>query len=166
MHFNIPYPLGFIVIKQNTFFVLFLLHAVMSPLSSITSITRFLAFSSGRRRESTSASRRLPHLRWDRCLGLARSVRFGFLGSTAKESAVVRFIPRAGLSAGAEALLHDAGAAVAILAGGYALVFGFNDLTRREVLQQVSGILAPSLTCMHDMNLADSLLDFVFQFRL
>ncbi|KAK4279584.1 hypothetical protein QN277_011342 [Acacia crassicarpa] len=108
----------------------------MSPLSSITSYPRFLAFSAGRRRESTSASRRLPRLQWDRCLGLARSVRFGFLGSTAKESAVVRFIPRAGLSAGAEDLLHDAGATVAILVGGYALVFGFNDLTRREVLQQ------------------------------
>lgn len=93
-------------------------------------------------------------------------MRFGFLGSTAKESAVFRFIPRAGLSAGAVDLLHDAGATVAILVGGYALVFGFNDLTRREVLQQVSGILALYLTCMHDMNLADSLLDFVFQFRL
>lgn len=48
---------------------------------------------------------------------------------------MVRFIAH-GLSAGAEDLLHDAGATAAILVGGYACVFAFNDLTRREVLQQ------------------------------
>ncbi|XP_054791795.1 probable phytol kinase 1, chloroplastic [Prosopis cineraria] len=67
-------------------------------------------------------------------LSPARSVRVGFLGS-ATEPAVVRFIAH-GLSAGAVDLLHDAGATAAILVGGYACVFAFNDLTRREVLQQ------------------------------
>lgn len=130
-------------------------------LLSFTSFSPSLAFSAGRRRESASTSTHLlPPLRWNRCFGLARPVRVGFLGS-ATEPTVVRFVPR-GISAGAEDLIHDAGATVAILVGGYALVFGFNELTRREVLQQVSGNLALNLTCMHVMNLADSLLDFFF----
>ncbi|XP_028793241.1 probable phytol kinase 1, chloroplastic isoform X1 [Neltuma alba] len=103
-------------------------------LLSISSFPRFLAFSSGRRRESTSTTCLVPPLRWNRCLGLPQAGRVGFLGS-ATEPAVVRFIPR-GLGAVAEDLLHDAGATVAVLVGGYALVFAFNDLTRREVLQQ------------------------------
>lgn len=34
-------------------------------------------------------------------------------------------------------LLHDAGATAAVLAGAYSLVLGFNDLARRNLIQQV-----------------------------
>ncbi|KAF7820217.1 putative phytol kinase 1, chloroplastic [Senna tora] len=46
-----------------------------------------------------------------------------------------RLVPRA-LTDGAGDLIHNAGATAAVLAGAYAFVFVFNDLTRREVLHQ------------------------------
>ncbi|XP_061368856.1 probable phytol kinase 1, chloroplastic isoform X2 [Gastrolobium bilobum] len=49
---------------------------------------------------------------------------------------VSRFVIPATATATAEYLLHDAGATVAVLGGGYALVFAFDDLTRRNFLNQ------------------------------
>lgn len=47
-------------------------------------------------------------------------------------------------------LIHDAGATIGVLGGAYALVFTFDDLTKRNILNQVS-FLSSSLifNCMH-----------------
>lgn len=45
---------------------------------------------------------------------------------------------KCGAAAGIGDLLHDAGATAILLAGAYSLVLGFDTLTQRNVIQQVS----------------------------
>ena len=45
--------------------------------------------------------------------------------------------PRAASAAATQTILHDAGAAAAVLAGAYALVSAFDFLTQRNLIQQV-----------------------------
>lgn len=109
---------------------------MMSTTFSLASSPQFLAFSGGRRRRrevSSSFCRThfVPPFELKRCV-------VGFDDNKERFGCGFGFVsPRAGLSSGTEVLLHDAGATVAILVGGYALVFGFNDLTRRQIVQQV-----------------------------
>ena len=52
--------------------------------------------------------------------------------------------------AGAEDLLYNAGATVGVLGGGYALVRAFDELTRRNILQQVQLYIYSFFNaCMH-----------------
>ena len=56
--------------------------------------------------------------------------------------------PRAASAAAAHTILHDAGAAGAVLAGAYALVSAFDFLTQRNLIQQVCFFLSFSLYCV------------------
>ena len=56
--------------------------------------------------------------------------------------------PRAASAAAAHTILHDAGAAGAVLAGAYALVSAFDFLTQRNLIQQVCFFLSSSLYCV------------------
>lgn len=50
------------------------------------------------------------------------------------ERVVTRFV----VPANAQDLIHNAGATVGVLGGAYALVFAFDDLTKRNILNQVT----------------------------
>jgi phytol kinase len=48
-----------------------------------------------------------------------------------------RFVTRFILPVNAQDLIHNTGATVGVLGGAYALVFAFDDLTRKNILNQV-----------------------------
>jgi len=48
-----------------------------------------------------------------------------------------RFVTRFIVPANAQDLIHNVGATVGVLGGAYALVFSFDDLTRRNIIDQV-----------------------------
>jgi hypothetical protein len=62
-----------------------------------------------------------------------------------------RFVTRFILPVNAQDLIHNTGATVGVLGGAYALVFAFDDLTRKNILNQVMVWFLEfiSLTCMH-----------------
>jgi phytol kinase len=62
-----------------------------------------------------------------------------------------RFVTRFILPVNAQDLIHNTGATVGVLGGAYALVFAFDDLTRKNILNQVMVWFLQfiSLICMH-----------------
>lgn len=130
----------------------------MSLLSfALIPFSRFLAFSAVRPRSKSTSAAGLPPLRWKHCLDPLPPARVRFPGSASDLPGGLAPRPslvQRGLSAVPEDLLHNTGAAAAILAGGYALVYAFDELTRRKVLHQVFG----SVSCVHRMNIVTDLL--------
>ncbi|OIV90588.1 hypothetical protein TanjilG_01669 [Lupinus angustifolius] len=100
----------------------------MTTLLSFTPHPHFLAFSAVQRRHQPPTTTTLKKPKTN------ENVRF----LCSPYQRVSRFVVPCGVSAIAEDLVYNAGATVGVLGGAYALVFAFDDLTKREILHQDS----------------------------
>lgn len=108
------------------------LTSVMTLLSS-----HLFPFSAVHRR-SPATSTTINHFPWNKPRKPNDTVKF--LHSPLVQRGVLldeRFVTRFNVPANAPDLIHNIGATVGVLGGAYGLVFSFDDLTRRNILDQV-----------------------------
>lgn len=89
-------------------------------------------------RRSPATSTTTNHFPWNKPRKPDDTVKFSY--STLEQRRVrldERFVTRSIVPANAQDLIHNVGATVGVLGGAYALVFTFDDLTRRNILDQV-----------------------------
>ncbi|CAL5209072.1 unnamed protein product [Lathyrus oleraceus] len=88
-------------------------------------------------RRAPATSTTTNHFPWNKPRKPDDTVKFSY--STLEQRRVrldERFVTRSIVPANAQDLIHNVGATVGVLGGAYALVFTFDDLTRRNILDQ------------------------------
>lgn len=117
-------------------FDLTLVQSSLSRSSDMTLLSSHLfPFSSVHRRSPATTTTTFP---WNKPTTTNDTVKFLYSPSVHRSVRLdERFVTRFIVPANAQDLIHNVGATVGVLGGAYALVFSFDDLTRRNIIDQV-----------------------------